>query len=71
VQERASTANRIDYTAIEIPVILRDRIAAHRVHARQAYYDVIEDAFEIWEELGGWGRGPPAVDIPPPLRRRP
>jgi len=43
-----------DCTNIEVPVVLRDRIAAHRLHPRQAYYEIIEEAIGWWEESGGW-----------------
>ncbi|MCA1819774.1 MAG: hypothetical protein LC620_06980 [Halobacteriales archaeon] len=60
-------ANRIDSTTMELPTVLRDRIASHRLHGRQAYYEVVEEALGFWEERGGWGIRPP-VDVPQPLR---
>jgi hypothetical protein len=44
-----------DNTVIEVPVVLRDRLARLRLHPRQAYFEVIEEALEFWEEAGGWG----------------
>jgi hypothetical protein len=43
-----------DNTVIELPVALRDRLARHRLHPRQAYYEVIEAALDVWDDLGGW-----------------
>ena len=43
-----------DNTVIEVPIVLRDRIAAHRRHPRQAYHEVIEEALFFWEEHGAW-----------------
>jgi hypothetical protein len=40
-----------DNTVIEVPVVLRDRLARHRIHPRQAYYEVIEDALDFWEDV--------------------
>lgn len=61
-------ANRIDCTTIEVPVVLRDRIARHRLHGRQAYYEVVEEALSWWEDCGGWGVQV-VVDVPEPLSR--
>ncbi len=43
-----------DSTLVEIPTALRDLIARHRLHGRQALHEVIEEAFLFWEENGGW-----------------
>ncbi|MES2155151.1 MAG: hypothetical protein V4510_08460 [bacterium] len=43
-----------DSTTIEIPAYLRDLIARHRLHPRQALHEVVEEAFLFWEERGGW-----------------
>lgn len=43
-----------DNTVIEVPIVLRDRLAAHRIHPRQAYHEVIEEALAFWEDSGGW-----------------
>jgi hypothetical protein len=48
-----------DNTVIEIPIVLRDRLARQRQHPRQAYYEVIEAALDVWDDLGGWGLGGP------------
>jgi hypothetical protein len=44
-----------DCTTIEVPIVLRDLIARERLHARQAYHEVIEEAVLFWLEQGGWG----------------
>jgi len=33
-------------TTIEVPIPLRDRLAAHRMHPRQPYHEVIGDALD-------------------------
>jgi hypothetical protein len=38
-------------TVIEVPIVLRDRLAAWRIHPRQAYFEVIEEALDVWEDL--------------------
>jgi hypothetical protein len=43
-----------DSVLVEIPVALRDLMARHRVHPRQALHEVIEEAFLFWEESGAW-----------------
>lgn len=43
-----------DNTLLELPIVLRDRLAAQRLHPRQAYYEVIEAALDVWDDLGGW-----------------
>lgn len=48
-----------DNVVIEIPIPLRDRLAGQRVHPRQAYYEVIEAALDLWDDLGGWTFLPP------------
>lgn len=43
-------------TTIEVPVPLRDRLAQHRIHPRQAYHEVIGaalDALEVRERAPG------------------
>lgn len=52
--------NPIDTVNIVVPVVLRDRLALHRLHSRQPLYEVIEDALHSWEEGGGWGPPPGA-----------
>lgn len=39
-----------DCTAIELPVVLRDRLGRLKVHERQAYYEVVEDALDYYED---------------------
>lgn len=43
-----------DNTLIEIPIVLRDLIAENRLHPRQPYYELVEDAVLLWLEWGGW-----------------
>ncbi|HUR62648.1 MAG TPA: hypothetical protein VM286_09830 [Candidatus Thermoplasmatota archaeon] len=43
-----------DAVLVELPNALRDLIARHRLHPRQALHEVIEEAFLFWEESGGW-----------------
>lgn len=43
-----------DNTLVEIPLVLRDLIAENRLHPRQPYYEVIEDALLFWLDHGGW-----------------
>jgi hypothetical protein len=60
-----------DNVNIEIPVVLRDLIAENRLHARQPYYEIIEEAILYWLDCGGWMPGHrPFTDIPPPAPRR-
>jgi hypothetical protein len=60
-----------DNTTLELPVVLRDLIAENRLHARQPYYEVVEEAVLYWLEQGGWQLGhQPLTDVPPPLPRR-
>ncbi len=47
-----------DSTLIEIPAALRDLIARRKRHPRQAFHEVIEEAFFFWEEAGGWDYTP-------------
>ncbi len=42
-----------DNTLIEVPIVLRDLIAAHGRHPRQPYYDVIEEALLYGLDEGG------------------
>jgi hypothetical protein len=44
-------ANSPDMVAIVVPVVLRDRLASKRVHPRQAYYEVIEEALDLFEDV--------------------
>lgn len=44
-------ANRIDFTTVEVPTVLRDRLARLRIHPRQAFYELIEDALDVVEDL--------------------
>lgn len=43
-------ANSPDMVAIVVPVVLRDRLAAMRVHPRQAYYEVVEEALDVFDD---------------------
>ena len=43
-----------DVVCIDVPVVLRDAIARHRLHPRMALHEVIEEALQWWEESGGW-----------------
>lgn len=47
-------SNSIDTVNIVVPVVLRDRLASHRLHGRQALHEIIEDALAGWEDGGGW-----------------
>jgi len=44
-------ANRLDFTTLEAPTVLRDRLMRLRSHPRQAMYEVIEDALDVYEDL--------------------
>jgi hypothetical protein len=46
-------ANRIDSTTVEVPTVLRDRLARRRVHPRQAMHEIIEDALDVLDDLEG------------------
>lgn len=52
--------NPQDTVTILVPTVLRDRLAALRLHPRQPYYEVLEDALAFWEEHGGWAPHLPA-----------
>jgi hypothetical protein len=43
--------NRIDSTTVEVPTVLRDRLARRRVHPRQAMHEIIEDALDVLDDL--------------------
>jgi hypothetical protein len=43
-----------DNVVIEVPIVLRDRLANQRLHPRQAYYEIVEAALDLWDDLGGW-----------------
>jgi hypothetical protein len=43
-----------DFVGIDIPVVLRDALARHRLHPRMALHEVIEEALHAWEESGAW-----------------
>lgn len=47
----------IDMTTIEIPVVLRDRLRFLKAHPHQAYYELLENAIDYWEDMGGWDLG--------------
>lgn len=49
-----------DMTTVDIPAALRDLIARHRRHDRQALHEIIEDAFFFWEEAGAWRYAAPS-----------
>lgn len=55
---------RPDHTTIEVPTILRDRLAAMRIHPRQALYELVEDALDVWDDLE-------AAAAPSPRRMEP
>lgn len=60
-----------DNVNVEIPIVLRDLLAENRLHARQPYYEVIEEAVLWWIECGAWFPNRPRfTDVPPPLPRR-
>jgi hypothetical protein len=46
--------NPVDTVAILVPIVLRDRLASLRLHPRQPYYEVVEEALEFWSAAGGW-----------------
>jgi predicted DNA-binding protein len=50
-----------DATAIELPVVLRDRLARLKVHERQAFHEVIEQALDVYEDLLRGGR--PSAEV--------
>lgn len=57
-----------DMTTIDVPVVLRDLLAEHRLHARQPYYEVAEEALLFWLEHGGWSpHREVLVDVPGPV----
>lgn len=39
-----------DATSIELPVVLRDRLIRLKIHDRQACYEVIEEALDVYED---------------------
>ena len=43
-----------DAVSIDLPLVLRDRLASHRLHPRMALYEVVEEALLCWESMGGW-----------------
>ena len=43
-----------DFVSIDIPLVLHDAIARHRLHPRMALHEVIEEALQWWEESGAW-----------------
>jgi hypothetical protein len=43
-------SNRVDFTTIEVPVVLRDRLLRLRVHHRQGMHEVVEAALDFWED---------------------
>jgi hypothetical protein len=49
-----------DCVTVEVPNVLRDRLARHRLHPRMALYEVIEEAVGFWEESGAWAPHVPA-----------
>jgi predicted transcriptional regulator len=40
-----------DATTIELPNVLRDRLARLKLHERQAFHEVIEEALDVYEDL--------------------
>jgi len=47
-------ARAADCTTVELPTALRDRLASHRLHSRQALHQVIAEALASWEARGAW-----------------
>jgi hypothetical protein len=43
-----------DQVSVDLPVVLRDRLARHRLHPRMALHEVIEEALDHWESSGAW-----------------
>lgn len=43
-----------DHVSVDMPNVLRDRLARLRLHHRMPLYEVIEEAVEYWEACGGW-----------------
>jgi hypothetical protein len=43
-----------DFVSIDIPLVLRDAIARHRLHPRMALHEVIEETLQWWEASGAW-----------------
>lgn len=43
-----------DFTTIDIPIPLRDLVARYRLHPRQAYYEVLEEAMLYWIDNEAW-----------------
>lgn len=39
-----------DSTTIELPVVLRDRLAQFKRHERQAFHEVLEEALDFFED---------------------
>lgn len=44
-------ANRSEYTTVEVPIVLRDRLTERRIHPRQALYEIIEDALDFLDDV--------------------
>lgn len=44
-------ADRIESTTVEVPTVLRDRLVRLRIHPRQAFHEVIEEALDVYEDL--------------------
>ena len=49
-------ADRIESTTVEVPTVLRDRLARLRGHPRQAMHEVIEEALDVYEDLLAEGK---------------
>jgi hypothetical protein len=47
-------ASAQDMRCIDLPIVLRDRLARGREHHRQADYELIEAALDYWDDNGGW-----------------
>ena len=50
----SNMARAKDCVTIEVPSVLRDRIRTHRLHPRQPFHEIIEEALEWWENSGAW-----------------
>ena len=59
-------ANPQDTVTILVPTVFRDRLAKLRLHPRQPYYEILEEAVSFWLEKGGWWPYVPAPVDPHP-----
>jgi hypothetical protein len=49
-------ADRVESTTVEVPTVLRDRLARRRIHPRQAMHEIIEEALDVIEDLESGAR---------------